>query len=130
MLVVNVPTELTPVTTFTQSDIGNFSSPSGGRLQWEGADPVLCHVSFSLSSKLNAGINQDMFFTLNKNGTVIPDSAYQAKFQDISAFQANAYHKIVPMVNGDYLSIFVTNLTDNMGLDVYNLNIIAMGDGT
>jgi hypothetical protein len=127
-LTVNIAQEINPVTTLNVTT--NFDMPANGRLRYTGTPTIKFHCAFSISARLNSGANQLMFFQLRKNSNIIAGGNFQVVFQNSNDFQGLAFHKVVDLSTNDYLSMFVTNLSGSNDLEVYNLNIVAVGDGS
>lgn len=123
-LTVNVPAQLAPTTTLVQNV--DFDSPGAGQLRYTGTHTRYAHMAFSISGKTNVGTNQLFEFELRKNGVKITGSGFRRKFDNATDYNSLAFHKVVQLATNDIITVYVTNSTDSNGIDVYNLNIVAV----
>ena len=113
-----------PVTNFVQR--GEFSMPQNGRLQYTGATTKTFHIACTISMRSTAGSNT-FVFGLAKNGQVEPASKI-LNYLTTTSRQSTSLHLMATMSRGDYLELYVGDLTSNVNdATIYSLNIVAIG---
>jgi hypothetical protein len=112
--------------TTTLNTAYQFDMPTNGRLRYIGSGTIHAHVAFSLSVRGNAGSAKDLIFYLKKSGSVATGSGYRFTVRTTSEYQTIAAHKVLDLVNNEYLEIWVQNATDATELNVQNFNLQLM----
>jgi hypothetical protein len=128
-LTINVRAELNPAVTLTTSAPAMFDSPSAGRLRYIGTTTTVFHVAFSISCRLNSGTNDTFLFEISKNGVAVTGGGFKDRLTSSTEYNGLAYHKVITLSTNDYISLFATNQTSGDDLVIFNLNLVAVGDG-
>jgi hypothetical protein len=67
-------------------------------------------------------------FTLRKNGVAVAGGGFRQVFGTSTDWQGIAFHKVVTLSSGDYLSMFASAVSStSITLYVSNLNLVAVG---
>jgi hypothetical protein len=125
--------EVAPTSTLVSNnsrfDTPNWDISANGRLRW--IDSVFTptfHTAFSTSvSSNNAG---DLFqISLGLNGTPISGAIYDIDFVSNNTRLGVAFHKVVNLLQNQYISIFFRCTNGNGRILTFtNVNIVAMSD--
>lgn len=106
----------------------NFDESGGnGRLTYTGVNPVTVHCALSYSMELASGTNSTISVTMGVNGTADAAAEQRRKIGTSSDVGAGACHLITTLTNGDYLSMFVKNNSNNNDVVVVSANLQAIG---
>lgn len=103
------------------------SMPANGVIEWEkAADQVL--LANATLEVLPGGNNKRYTFTFAKNGIAIPGLAFTAFFGNLSGNPAGIFLSgLVPISQGDELSVVVKNDTDTTAITAQVLTISGLG---
>ena len=99
-----------PGLTFTTNKLQKFSTPSAGRIQWDGDYSIYLHTAISFSIEVNAN-NEIIELQYRKNGVVLPGGSCRNKFGSGGEYQSYAQHLLIQVDPGDYISIWAINTT-------------------
>lgn len=111
----------------TQTMHRDFTMPMNNRLMWSGITSVHCHVVSSLSMS-SGGNNVDIGVKLTKNGVEIDHSNLRRKISTGADIGSTAIHGDFQMNPGDYVELYVANLTNTstITLEEFYLFIVTM----
>lgn len=124
-LVVNVPSEMNPGTSVT--NVYGTATPGNGRLSYTLSETRTCKFSFCASVKLAAGANQAMLVGLYKNGVAVPQSGLKILLSNSSDFQTVGFNRLISVSAGDYISVYITNLSGSNNVNVYSMCLMCTG---
>lgn len=125
---INTPVELGYTGTALASDPINWDVSVAGRIKWVGTATVVFQAIVSCSGLLASGVNTDVEFFLAKGGVKVPLSAYRRQFASTSEYQCVTWPKNVTLTTGEYVSIFVTNLSGSNSINFGNINLVLQGE--
>ena len=114
-------------TTLTASPpvMGNWDSPSNGRLRYTGTNTLSFHCGVTVSFKTSAGNNQEVMFEIRKNGTKINGSKVLST-GDSGEYHSTAIHIFTQMATNDYLEIWTINNSGTNTVVVNSFNLFTM----
>ncbi len=116
----NTPTKVLGSTTI--ADLFRVSSPTNNRMCYVGKKPRRFQVICSLTGTQTSS-NIVYAFYIAKNGSVLPESKQVVKFANNSDQQSVALSCNVNLDPNDYVEVWVSNLTNTIGLTVQSLNL-------
>lgn len=97
-----------------------------GRIRYIGKLPRMLHIATSLS--LTPATNSDQFVVgIAKNGTVDADCKAIQKLGTTTDTQSTALHCMVNVVYGDYIELYVGNMSGARNVTIKALNIGLVG---
>ncbi len=117
------PQELAFTGTSTTNDAGDFSFATPGRIVWLGANGMMFKGTFSMSCTLATGTNVNVDFFIAINGTPVPNSAFRRRLNSTVEWNVLSFSKMFTLNTGQYVSIFVTNVSGNETLNFGNINL-------
>lgn len=113
-----------PTTSFTQQGT-EFEMSANGRLRYIGTTTKTFHIACTISMK-SANNNNTFVFGLAKSGTIKGASKILNRLST-SSRQSTALHLMETLSYGQYLELYVGNLTNTDDAKIYSLNIVAIG---
>ncbi len=119
-LTLNTPAIMNVNTTLISNS--GFDMPSNGELRYIGDFARTAYINYSCTVKNNAAATDDFRYELRKNGVLVPGS--QMYFTS-----DNFYRNIVAtclvssLISDDILSVYVTNITSNSDVAIYNVSL-------
>jgi len=97
-----------------------------GRIRYIGKKPRMLHLACSIS--MTPAISNDQFVMgIAKNGTVDPDCKAIQKMGTTSDTQSTALHCMTEVVYGDYMELYVGNMSGARNVTIKSLNIGVVG---
>lgn len=125
-LTLNTPAEIQFTQTLLSNGNSSWNSATAGRLQYLGMMNTAFHCAFSFSCVLNAGTNVNVQVGVYKNGVNVTNSNIRRKLSSSTEYNMITFHKIVQLTTNDYISCFITNLSDNNSVNFGNCNMVCM----
>lgn len=112
-----------PVATLTVNT-GNFSTPSNGRIQFNGTGTydieIVCDIVGNFVTNARAGA-----FRIYKDGVAITDSEMRTSFDNASFYNSTIINFISTATNGSYFEVYMANVANNSAFDLTKLRIQA-----
>jgi len=112
-------------TTLSSNSMGDWDSPSDGRLRYTGTKTMTFHAGATISFKSTAGNNQQIELEMRKNGTKITGSKVLST-ADNAEYASTAIHIFAQLATNDYLEIYVINNTGSNNVVVNSFNLFNM----
>lgn len=97
-----------------------------GRIRYIGKLPRMLHLACSISVT-PATSNDQFVLGIAKNGTVDPDCKAIQKMGTTADTQSTALHCMTDVVYGDYIELYVGNMSAGRNITIKSLNIGAVG---
>ncbi len=104
----------------------NFSHGTNGRLQYDGNETRVFHISASWAM-ISAGSNKTYEIGIGVDGTVSTASIMRMKHATGADVQTGHCHRFISLATGSYLSMMIRNITDTTNATLELANLFAMG---
>lgn len=116
-----------PTSTFSASSTYFDNGGSNiSRLRYIGTNMKCFHIACTISMSQLA-TNDNFVFGIAKNGTVISSSKVIQRLSSAGDIQSTALHVYISMESGDYLELYVGNLNTTSDVNIYSINLFALG---
>jgi len=102
----------------------NVSMPADNRLKYDGAAPCYGSIRAYASLDLDSGVNQYMSMAIYKNGVLIPRTESPKKLYGTSDINRITTECLTRLVNGDYLEVWIANLSSTANVTAIKLQMI------
>lgn len=120
---IDTPVKIEAVTV-ANPDSQKFDHSGSNRATYTGLKPIIASITAVLSLEVLAN-NQSVEILLYKNGSLIPGSRSQIRIQNSGIRQSVTALAGVRMNTGDYVEVWVQNLTSDTDVTAYTLSLFA-----
>lgn len=125
-MVAGTPVEITPTGTLKNGDKTSsaFDVPTAGRLRYLGGKNTTFQASLHISCENQTGSGILYEFAIYKNGVLLTNSGVRRNFTNTSGYGAISLSALVDLTTNDYVSGFVTNVSNTNVMEFGNYDIL------